>query len=1037
MPVEYEIDKTLGIKDREDVLKMGIDKYNAECRGIVMRYSKEWETTVTRMGRWIDFENDYKTLNTSFMESVWWVFKQLYDKGQVYRGFKVMPFSTGCCTPLSNFEAKQNYENVNDPAVTVSFPLESDPEVSFLAWTTTPWTLPSNLALCVHPEFEYVQIKDGESGAQYILHKNLLNAIYKDPKKAKYTVVKSFKGKELAGMRYKPLFDYYSSRKERSFKVLCDTYVTDQSGTGIVHQAPGFGEDDYRVCVDNGIIEKDEEVPCPVSEAGKFLPIVKDFAGQYVKEADKEIMKHLKNIGRLIKQGTINHSYPFCWRSDTPLIYKAVPSWFVRVENIADKLLKNNAESYWVPAFVQENRFANWLRDCRDWAISRNRFWGTPMPIWTNEDFTEFVCVGSIAELEKLTGKTGITDLHRDHIDGLTIPSKKKDGSVLRRIDEVFDCWFESGSMPYAQQHYPFENKERFEKTFPADFIAEGLDQTRGWFYTLLVLSTHLFDKPPFKNLIVNGLVLASDGKKMSKRLKNYPEPSLILNSFGADALRLYLINSPVVKAESLKFKEEGVRDILKDVFTPLVNSYKFFVYGAVLLKKEEGKTFTYSPKEVKLSDNTMDRWILASCQSLVKFVREEMAGYRLYTVVPRLLKLIEDLTNWYIRFNRRRFKGENGVEDTVFALNTLFEVLYTLVRALSPFTPFLCENMYQGLKKYMVDQDKTVDARSIHFLDFPQVREEYFDPVIERVVSRLQSVVVLGRTIRERNLVSLRFPLKNLTVIHNDPEYVSDLKSVELYLIDELNVRNLELTSDEEKYNVSYKVFPDFKNIGAKFREKVPKIKQALSNLTSADLKSIAQTKAVVLKDLDVTLSEEEIKVSRFVEPKDGSKVVPAYENELVVLLDLEQDDKLRTEGLAREWVNRVQRLRKKAGLNPTDRVNLYYRFVEDLDNQLDLMLKSQTQFLQESLKDLPIPADKFPAGTKPLLEQEDEVRLNCCSDLILVDSRINPCAFHHEKINSEALDLYFFEDFFDVGLPVLSTFLGLPRPRFTTGGA
>ncbi|CEQ41339.1 SPOSA6832_03031, partial [Sporobolomyces salmonicolor] len=810
LPVEHEIDKKLGITSKADVMAMGIDKYNAECRSIVMRYSSEWRRTVERLGRWIDFDNDYKTLNTSFMESVWWVFGQLWKKDLVYRGLKVMPYTTGCTTPLSNFEAGQAYKDVQDPAVTVAFTLLSDPSVSLLAWTTTPWTLPSNLALCVHPELTYVKIHDKERDAKFILCEKLLSTLYKDAAKAKkekkYEVLETYKGTDLVGLKYEPLFPYFKEKvrdspylasppseppahslaspkyADRAFRVIADTYVTDTSGTGIVHQAPAFGDDDHRISVREGIVGKEEMPPCPIDEKGVYTDEVSDFKGQYVKDADKNIIKHLKATGQIIVATTLTHSYPFCWRSGTPLIYRAIPVWFVRVQGHQDDLVSNNQNTRWVPASVGENRFQNWLENARDWNISRNRYWGTPLPLWASDDYEEvrrlshplrfrlisdaycfppaqIVCISSIAELEELSGVTGLTDLHRDKIDHITIPSKKGKGD-LKRVEEVFDCWFESGSMPYAQVHYPFENKEKFEKSFPADFISEAMDQTRGWFYTLLVLSTHLFGTAPWKNLIVCGHVLAADGKKMSKSLKNYPDPNLIVDRYGADALRLFLINSPVVRGDSLRFKEEGVKDVVSHVLLPLLNSYRFFLGQAALLKKEQGVDFKYDPKSLG-STNVMDRWILARCQSLIQLVKTEMEAYRLYTVVAQMLNLIDELTNWYIRFNRRRLKGENGLEDTTHALNTLFETLFTLVRTLSAFTPFLTENIYQGLRPFFPDDVSGLgvgdDVRSLHFLPFPHVRQEYFDPVIERQVSRLQAVIELGRTIRERMVVPLK----------------------------------------------------------------------------------------------------------------------------------------------------------------------------------------------------------------------------------------------------------------------------------------
>ncbi|XP_016353837.1 isoleucine--tRNA ligase, cytoplasmic [Sinocyclocheilus anshuiensis] len=967
---EYEIDKALNIRGPEDVAKMGIAEYNKQCRSIVMRYANEWETSVRRMGRWIDFRNDYKTLYPWFMETVWWVFKQLYEKGLVYRGVKVMPFSTACNTPLSNFEAHQNYKDVQDPSVIVTFPLLEDETVSFLAWTTTPWTLPSNLALCVSPDFIYVKVKDNSSQQMYIMMEARLVALFKSD--SEYTILDKFPGKTLKGKKYKPLFEYFIKCKESgAFSVVVDNYVRDDDGTGVVHQAPYFGADDYRVCMDYKIIQRDSAPICPVDSSGIFTAEVTHFAGQYVKDADKNIIKWLKENGRLVSSSSFKHSYPFCWRSDTPLIYKAVPSWFVRVEHMVDKLLDNNSKCYWVPEFVKEKRFGNWLRDARDWAVSRNRYWGTPIPLWVSDDYEE-VSYGSSAFCS-LFCISYLDVFALESIDGLTIPSRCGKGQ-LKRVLEVFDCWFESGSMPYAQVHYPFENRREFEDAFPADFIAEGIDQTRGWFYTLLVLSTALFGKPPFKNVIVNGLVLASDGQKMSKRKKNYPDPSLIVQNYGADALRLYLINSPVVRAENLRFKEEGVRDVLKDVLLPWYNAYRFLVQNIQRLQKEEAVEFLYNESTVSVSDNIMDKWIQSFTQSLIQFFRDEMGAYRLYTVVPKLVKFVDMLTNWYVRTNRRRLKGESGTEDCMRALETLFSVLFSMCRLMAPFTPFITELMYQNLR-HLIDPASVEekDTASIHYLMLPHVRESLIDKRIESAVSQMQSVIELGRVIRDRKTLPVKYPLKEVVVIHQDPEALRDIQSLQKYILEELNVRELTLSTDKDKYGIRLRAEPDHMVLGKRLKGAFKSVTASIKELKSDELEIFQRTGSIVVDGHE--LHEDDLRLMYSFDQTSGtpSQYEAHSDAQVLVLLDVTPDQSMQDEGVAREVINRIQKLRKKGHLVPSDEITVYYSS-QPAGEYLDKVIQAHTDFILATTK---APLKPYPVAQNASVIVQEKTQL------------------------------------------------------------
>lgn len=912
LPVEFEMEKELGLQGLHDVEKFGIANFNEACRTIVQRYTKEWETIIQRTGRWVDFKNNYRTMDPKFMESVWWVVRQLWDKGLVYEGYRVMPYSWRISTPLSNFEAGLNYKEVQDPALTVKFKADQGNHY-FLAWTTTPWTLPSNLALAVHPELTYAEVKDTKTGENYILAKDRLAAYYKKPED--YTLVREMTGIALENQTYSPILPFFANKKnEGAFKIVLGDYVSATDGTGIVHQAPAFGEDDFAVCKKYGI-----PLVNPVDAEGKFTKEVPDYAGQNVKDADKNIIKDLKAKGVLVRHDTVVHNYPFCWRSDTPLIYKAIPAWFVKLEPLKEKLLKNNQETHWVPEHLRDGRFGKWLEAARDWNISRNRFWGTPIPIWRCEPACgEMLCVGSLDELQKLSGKRP-ADIHKHFVDDITIPCPKCK-ETMKRIPEVLDCWFESGSMPYAQAHYPFENKERFEKNFPADFIAEGLDQTRGWFYTLSVLSTALLDKPPFRNVMVNGMVLAEDGKKMSKRLKNYPDPGYVMETYGADAMRAYLMSSPASHAEDLRFSEAGVKEVVRSVILPFWNAYSFFVTYAVA---DGWKPEDFKEAKLDKLDNELDRWVLSRLQSLVKSVDQKMEDYHLYEVVPSVLHFIDELTNWYIRLNRRRFWQEEKNADKDNAYTTLYFVLSEFAKVLAPILPFLTEEIYRNL---VAGPGK---PESVHLSAWPKVHEKWIQTALETRMDLAQTVVAMGRNVRSVNQLKTRQPLREILIITSDPTDKETIEKFQDLIAAELNVKRVSFSSDEAKW-VSLAAKPNAKVLGPRLGQKMQPFMKKIKELPHAQVHELDQKGSIVLDG--ETIRREDVEIVR--QPKQEGIIQSA--GRVTLWMDTKLDESLVHEGQAREFVNRVQKLRKDLGFDVTDRIRVGYQCPQELDKAL-----------------------------------------------------------------------------------------------------
>ncbi len=932
LPVENLIEKELGLNSKHEIEQYGIEKFNDACKASVLRYTAEWRKTITRMGRWVDFDNDYKTMNPEFMESIWWVAKTLWDKGLIYEGQYILPYCPRCSTVLSSHELAQGYKDKQDPAVTIRFKVKSLPaaigdsdleNTYFIAWTTTPWTLPSNLGLCMGPEVEYVKLRDKSDGTFYIFAKARISAYFK--KEEDYEIIWTHKGAEFLGATYEPLFNYFENLADPkvcaeksgqpcttgAFRMLNADYVSTEDGTGIVHIAPAFGEEDNKVFRGSGVPNVQ-----PIDAECKFTDEVPDYAGRFVKDCDKDIMDRLKKEGKLVKRETVMHSYPHCWRCDSPLIYRGIGSWFVKVADHHDELLRANSSIKWQPAHIKEGRFGKWLAGSRDWAVSRNRYWGNPIPIWKCDDpkCNHRVCVGSRQELKDLSGIYP-DDLHKQFVDKITFKCPKCGKGTMRRIPEVFDCWFESGSMPYGQQHYPFENKEFFESHFPANFISEGLDQTRGWFYTLTVLAALIFDKPAFQNCIVNGIVLASDGRKMSKSLRNYTDPVEAINKFGADAIRLFLMHSPVVKADEIRYSDDGVRDVLKSILIPLWNSYSFFVTYANIDKVTcTGKYFVTDGKACAAPDNPLDSWILSVTQKMVKEVSEALDEYDLSKAIDPIVSFVDQLNNWYIRRSRRRFWKSENDGDKNEAYETLYAALKIFAMVAAPVVPFITESMWLNLRSEK-------DPISVHLCDYPVYNESFRNEAIEFKMDTVQKAVSMGRSLRYQFNLKIRQPLKSVELVTRNPEEKKVLLEMEDSIREELNVKKLVFHEKEDEL-VEYKAKANFRTLG---KELGPLMKAASAKIMTLEadvIQSIIDGSTISLdvEGKNVELNADKIIVERI--EKANLKVL--NDGTLTVALDTEITEELMLEGFARDFIRGVQNLRKETGLEVTDRIKI-----------------------------------------------------------------------------------------------------------------